>query len=474
MALLQAALIIFHRLLLGKEIFHLPLLILFKNKVMITKKFIFYILITIIIAPNIISCKKEPAIYKKALPEIALTGTRLLADNIILVNDTVYLLEEDLIRNANQVLTIEPGTFLKAKYNTGITIYPNGKIIANGTKNNPVVFTSDAVRGTGSNTPNGNNINNTWKGISINGSNGISSGSLSYVRIEFTGSDRSSAGLSLNNVDNSTSVNNIQVSYSYDAPAIAFKGGNCNAVNLVSFAAGGTDISLSGGYTGKLQNLLIYRHPYFPSFNYSNQVLAGIYVTGNNTFPVISNTTIIGPDEQPESALKYSGNKSAGLIISDKAKFHISNSVLSGFPKGGFYIDSKESGISLQTGESDFMYNFVHANDSSRAFYIPTGLVPGIVPPVTAADFKSYMLQPQFYNQFILNTAAYKFTSPYDYDYNPNPMPQAGSPVLTGANFSAPFNDIFFKPVTYRGALGADNWMSGWVNFKPLQTDYNN
>jgi hypothetical protein len=415
------------------------------------------------------SCKKEVVFIKKSLPEITLEGNRLLTGNIKLVKDTVYVLSENLIRNANEVLTIEAGTLIKIKNDIAIIINNNGKIIANGTQTNPIVFTADALKGTGS-SPNGFK---GWKGIQVNGAVATSSGSINYVRIEFTGSDNSLAGLSLNNVDKLTSLNNIQVSYPLEAPAMAFKGGNCNASNLVSFASGGNDVTLSNGYNGNLQNILIYRHPFFP-LNLNGNTLAGVFITGNNTFPYLSNITIMGPDDQPQTSFKYYDNRAAALIVTDKAKFHIRNSVISGFPRGGFYIDSKESAISLQTGENDFMYSFVHANDSSRAFYIPIGLVPGIIPPVTAANFKSYMLQPQFYNQFILSTTAYKFTSPYDYDYNPNPVPQAGSPVLTGANFSAPFNDTFFKPVTYRGALGVDNWMTGWVNFKPLQTDYNN
>ncbi len=432
-------------------------------------------LIVVVTAITITACKKEPAINKKALPEIALTGTRLLADDIALVNDTAYLLEENLIRNANQVLTIEAGTLIKIK-NAGIIINVNGKIMAKGTQQVPIVFTPIANKGTaGGMDINNPNRNTVWNGISINGTASTSSGIISYVRIEFAGAG-STAALSLKNVDKATVLNNIQVSYSHSnpVPAFEFSGGDCNAANLVAFACYSIDFSLTNGYTGKLQNLLSYRHPYFAFYSFNN-TLAGIYISGNNTFPIISNTTIIGPDEQPESSGVYNGDRSAALIITDKAKFQIRNMVLSGFPKGGLYIDNKESAIALQTGDSDFTYNFVHANDSSRAFYIPAGLIPGIIPPVTAADFKSYMLQPQFYNQFVLNTATYKFTSPYNYDYNPNPMPQAGSPVLTGADFSSPiFSDPFFKPVTYRGALGADNWMSGWVNFKPLQTDYNN
>jgi hypothetical protein len=420
------------------------------------------------------ACKKGANILKKRSPEVILNNTRILEDKIYLDRDTVYVLSNSIVRNDNQILTIEAGTVIKIEKNIGITINPKGKIISDGTFDNPIVFTYNGNKGTQG------LGNENWNGIVINGAPNVNSGLLSFSRIEFAGSSNFPS-LLLNNVDSVTDINNVQISYAHFAKSIEFNGGNCNASNLISFAAAKTDFSFTNGYKGKVKNLLAYRHIYFPLPNTAAGTLAGIYINGSNTFPSISNCSVVGPDGQYGSSIEYdypfggsASAKSASVIVSNGAKFHIRNSVLSGFPKGGFYIDSKESAISLQTGESDFMYNFVHANDSSRAFYIPTGLVPGITPPVNAASFKSYLLQPQFYNQFVLNTAVYKFTSPYDYDYNPNPMPQAGSPVLTGANFSAPFNNAFFKTVTYRGALGADNWMSGWVNFKPLQTDYNN
>ena len=193
-----------------------------------------------------------------------------------------------------------------------------------------------------------------------------------------------------------------------------------------------------------------------------------------NTFPSISNLSVIGPDLQPGTSDKYKELTVASLLISGTAKFHIRNTVLAGFPKGGFYINSPESGKALQFSESDFTYSFVHSNDSSRTFYIPDNLVP-LIPPVTAKDFKNFMLRPQFHNQLVLNTSEYQFTDPYNYDYGPNPLPKQASPLVNGANFDAPvFNNSFFKKVDYRGAIGTDNWLQGWTNFLPLQTNYNN
>ncbi|MDR2586168.1 MAG: hypothetical protein LBC84_08135, partial [Prevotellaceae bacterium] len=60
---------------------------------------------------------------------------------------------------------------------------------------------------------------------------------------------------------------------------------------------------------------------------------------------------------------------------------------------------------------------------------------------------------------------------------NANWGPMAGSPLMGAANFSHAFlNDPFFTKVNYIGAFAsdsdADNWLKGWTNFDPQNTDY--
>jgi hypothetical protein len=59
--------------------------------------------------------------------------------------------------------------------------------------------------------------------------------------------------------------------------------------------------------------------------------------------------------------------------------------------------------------------------------------------------------------------------APFNWD-NPNYMPKAGSPALSGANFSG--MDVFFNTVTYRGAFGTTNWLTGWASFTPQTNAY--
>ena len=55
---------------------------------------------------------------------------------------------------------------------------------------------------------------------------------------------------------------------------------------------------------------------------------------------------------------------------------------------------------------------------------------------------------------------------------NPNFLPNSGSPLLNGAEFSGPFADSFFENVSFRGAFGTTNWTNGWTNWDPQNTAY--
>ena len=54
-----------------------------------------------------------------------------------------------------------------------------------------------------------------------------------------------------------------------------------------------------------------------------------------------------------------------------------------------------------------------------------------------------------------------------------NYLPTASSPLLNAASFSNPLLASWFEQVSYIGAFGSsDNWLDGWTNFDPQNTDY--
>ena len=437
----------------------------------------------------LISCRKESVFKYTSKPQVIVNGKdiRFVNTQVHFVKDTVYIIASDIIIKAGNSFTIDAGTLIKV--NSGpitITIEAGGKIEAKGTSAEPIVFTVNAPKGRA-----GANYN--WGGIRIYGNASIkNSGTLSFVRIEFAGSIDYSDVLLFSDVRDETTINNIQISYSKSTPSFNFSGGNCNAFNLVSYLSSGTDFILQKGYKGKLQNLLAYRYPSYAnkiSFLASNgtppyfvpvynDYLAGMFIGDTGTMPTISNLSVIGPDTTYTLNSIYTQgppNERAALITGTGCKFYIANSLFFGSAsKGygkGFFLDNINTAKALNFGQSTFTHSILYHADTANIFYI----APGTYPPYIAQDFKSFMLQPQF-NNIILLKASEAMLSDELYHYYgsaPNPFPNPGSPLLRGAAFTGPFADSFFKPVSNIGALGTEDWLKGWVNFIPLQTDYN-
>jgi hypothetical protein len=437
-------------------------------------------------------CQKESVFKTYAKPEITISTSdaRLAGDTIHLVKDTVYLLTTNITRNDGQKLIVDAGTLIKVADGIGVTINKGARIEAVGTAEDPIIFTSSAAIGAPGFVTYSASGEHSWLGISIYGNypdaldnTERGTGILNYVRIEFAGRSLSLnnpanlPSLLLQNVGKGTIIKNIQVSYSVSSSSFLISGGDVDLNNLVSYASGNTDFYLLDGYRGMLQNILAYRHPFFSPQLGSGTTLAGLLISGDLTFPIVSNLTVLGPDLQTGTNPKYFdtlrsgyGSKVAGYIV-NSGRFHIRNSVVMGFPWSAVYIDGKLTARSLEDGSSDFKYSVFHTNDTIRTFY----LTPKLYKQYTSQDLKDLLLRSDYSGQQLLTSAQFNFADPFNYDHNPNPVPSASSPLLTGANFDDPnFDNSFFKKVTYRGAIGTYNWLQGWTNFIPLQTNYNN
>lgn len=440
-----------------------------------------FLLLTVSLFPG---CKKGPGLVTRDKPEIVIDAQdpRLQASTIYLSQDTVYVLATNLNRSSGQSLVIEAGTLIKVNDRLSITIEEGANITAEGTKDKPVIFTSSTFAGAQGLQCRNCTSAHAWSGIVINGNAtslmaDLSSGTLQYVRIEFAGSNENEGipSLLLNNVNQQTILRNIQVSYSSFSASFELRGGNVNAFNWISYASNRSDFYIHGGYTGMMQNILAYRHPYFPNSIFGT--IAGLYIDGDGdsaTAPVISNMTVLGPDLQPGTGEGYfldPPQRRSALLTTGACRFQIRNSVFMGFPKIGFFIDEHSTARALHFAESEFYNNIIHSNDTSLTFNLPIDTYK----PFNSSDFKSYMLQARFSNRIFADAALFQFTDPFNYDILPNPMPGAGSPLLEAGKFDTiPFQNSFFERTDYIGAIGKNNWTSGWTNFIPLQTHYNN
>jgi hypothetical protein len=185
-----------------------------------------------------------------------------------------YKLSGPLIVKTGGTLTIPAGTRIEATGGTSsyIAIAQGAKIYINGTSSQPVVMTS------GSDTP----ATGDWGGLVICGKavtnlgtdvqsevgdlpyggsdDNDSSGSITYLRVEYTGAAFSSTkefnGVSLFAVGSGTTFENIQAYYSGD-DGIEFFGGNVHAKNLVSIYAEDDSVDFADGFYGTIENVYI-------------------------------------------------------------------------------------------------------------------------------------------------------------------------------------------------------------------------
>ena len=290
------------------------------------------------------------------------------------------------------------------------------------------------------------------------------SGTMRYVRIEFAGIAAEPGseinGLTLAGVGSGTKLEYIQVSYGND-DAYEFFGGTANLKNLVAYASSDDDLDFDFGYTGKIQFAVVQRRPEIADTDAGNGVEADNDGTGTAaapfTKPTLSNITWIGPngDAATQANLNFANRWRRAV------RFSVHNSIMVGFPKGGFSMESAATAEAYKNGESLFKNNLVHALASDyKVDAAAAGVISG-AEVKTKAEAEGNITYASG-NDIMLE-------APFNWDA-PNYLPKAGSPALTGAVFTG--LDAFFTNVAYRGAFGTNNWLTGWASFTPQTNVY--
>ena len=201
-----------------------------------------------------------------------------LTTDLTLRSGVAHNLIGTLLVKSGSTLTIEAGTTINALAggtDVYILVERGGKIIADGTADNPIKFTSNATvpkpgdwggiiingnaplsRQSGTDSNAATEVNN---GIFFGGSNSADdSGILDYVIIEYSGAriddEAEHNGLTLNGVGTGTTISNIAIFYG-DDDAIEFFGGTVNTENILVVNAKDDMFDFSQGYAGTCTNL---------------------------------------------------------------------------------------------------------------------------------------------------------------------------------------------------------------------------
>lgn len=389
-------------------------------------------------------------------------------------------------------LTIEAGSVIKGisvasgERAASLIIEPGAKIIAEGTVDKPIVFTSDKEPG--------KRVTGDWGGLIICGNarvnrtnqptieggpgthygnttsdefNGESSGKLKYVRIEFAGyplePDKEINGLTFGGVGSGTEVEFVQISYSND-DSYEWFGGTVNAKHLIAYKGWDDDFDTDYGYTGKLQFLLSVRDKDIADTSDSNGFESDNDGDGSTntpfTKPVFSNVTLIGPfygkvsdrtqaEVEAKTADAANGAKGgkyqAAMHLRRNSSLNVYNSVFTGWPYGLRATDKKgqaNDGIAIENVIFAGMWkNFYEDEKVSENFFNRAG------------------------NNTVLENTRQIIAKDGDYS-------SVVADAVKGADFSK-LADSFFEKVTYKGAFdGTNDWTEGWTNWDPQNTVY--
>lgn len=433
--------------------------------------------------------------------EMVFKGKQTLKKGTYLLKGWIY------VANGSE-LTIEPGTIIKGDKETqaSLIVEPGGKLIAQGTKEAPIVFTSEQ--------PQGQRKPGDWGGLIVCGNaknnQGVqqieggprtkhggdndadNSGVLSYVRVEFAGypfqKDKEINGITFGSVGSGTQVDHLQVSYSND-DSYEWFGGSVNAKYLVAYSGWDDDFDTDNGYSGNVQYGLVVRNPRLADTSQSNGFESDNCADGAEVSPfttaTFSNITFIGPkayegfqntsdyinggDVFPNNGSSL-GKFQAAMQIRRSSHLACFNSVAVGYPigliidgeKGNTVQFAKEGNLKLQ--QIIFAGMDAVGTDKNKQYS-----------DLPYEEGKPYSFSHEYFlNQpgnlvleqcgDLLLTDARNVGAPY--------LPQAGSPVLNAAAWTDAALSSFDK-VDYVGAFGTDDqWLEGWTNFDPNHTAY--
>lgn len=406
-----------------------------------------------------------------------------ITDSTIWYTDYYYLLRGNVYVRSGAVLLIDTGVviFGEAATNGTLIVQKGAQILAEGTPETPVIFTSDqepGMRNPGDwggiivcgNAP--TNLNGGSGGL-VNNIPGTeyggmlpeeSSGFLRNIRIEYaghiTGSDQELGGLTLAGVGKQTVCDFVQVSYSGD-DSFLWLGGLNSSGHLISYRPLDDDFDCNYAFHGVVQFAVGLKDPSASVYDGANGIESDNDDGTSNippfTRPSFTNITLIGPKTDLSSV--PSSGYHAGLLLRNNTQHRLYNSVIVGYPVG-----IELSGMITET----------HANND--ILQIRNSVLAGcpidfVVDQGSSFDLAGWFNTSTFNNTVLNLNSDILLGNPFNLE-GPNFQPQSGSPLLSGADFSNQFlQDQFIQVVDYKGAFGSDNW-AGFANWTPQSTEY--
>lgn len=299
-------------------------------------------------------------------PETVITVEGSITTNTTWTSDNHYLLKGQVFVRDGVTLTIEPGTIIFGQKATGIQagvlcFNRGSKIDANGTPENPIVFTGTAAAGERTRGQWGGIVflgkapSNKGDDVLVEGIQGANSedglyggnddtdnkGSFSYWRVEYAGiavnPGNELNSITFGGIGFDTEAHHIIISNAGD-DAMEWFGGSVNLKYIATYNTLDDDMDMDTGFSGSLQYLYLVRNPYSADesgsscFEVSSSSTVGITP---QTKAVVSNATVVGPDYQLAGTDLIGDPKFRGGVNSTKdAQVTFLNSIFIGCPIG--------------------------------------------------------------------------------------------------------------------------------------------
>ncbi len=430
-----------------------------------------------------------------------LQGTQIVVDTNITTDTTwtannEYIFRKPIFVEAPAVLTIEPGTTMRGgedftNSTVGSLIVTRGaKIMAAGTKADPIVFTAESDDGTLTLADNqfwggliilGNAILNDADNPIINPGAGIvpereiegiptgnnlakyggaddsdNSGVLRYVSIRHGGFELSANneinGLTLGAVGSGTTIEYVEIFNNSD-DGIEFFGGTVNLKYIVSAFNEDESFDWDQGYRGKGQFWFAVQKDSGVGSNYGGEHDGGDDPQKNFlplAQPTIYNATYIG-----SGVGATHGQTNATFRLKDNTGGFYNNSIFTDYKDYAVRIDDQLTKDRFNAGDLSF------DNNIWFGFGASTGTIGSLTKNNSAEELG--VLDAARGNTIDQNPQLGGISRTSDAGLDPRPA--SDGPAYTLGRTALPANDTFFEPVSYRGAFSSShNWMEGWTH----------
>ena len=385
--------------------------------------------------------------------------------------DKVYVLKNVIIVIQPATLTIEPGTLILGDRNSALVTQGGARLIADGTREEPIVFTSSK--------PVGQRRAGDWGGLALIGKARINRvpmylnivtnqedaevggqddawncGTLRYVRTEFGGGlidgEKALNGLTFAGCGSETVVDYVQ-SHFGDDDGIEIFGGTMDITHAVSSRPQGDGFDFDVGWRGKGQFLAVQLdgngEEAIEGENRGEEPLA----TPLTDFQVY-NYTVIGAEQETDFQ--------RGVIFKSGGYGKLSHGIILGTSTDAVHISGPESAQNASMGRTQV--------ENTLFFNIGTGETPQLFTLDEEASMEvSDMFDPEAYfrDEETLNVFDKDpgFQNPYDLG-NPGWVP---SPEFTTGRDIEPPPEGFDPTAVYLGAFSPSSpaWTEGWTAY---------